>query len=132
MRRCAKEDRVVFHYNGHGVPRPTENGEIWVFNKNYTQYIPLSIYDLQSWMGAPSVYVFDCHNAERIIRAYFQFCEKRKAEGHNQTDLSPGNNGSDLASAAQVLLAIFRFTLMLLCLQWYIRSNLQAALLSFP
>ena len=40
-------ERVLFHYNGHGVPRPTANGEVWVFNKSYTQYIPLSIYDLQ-------------------------------------------------------------------------------------
>jgi hypothetical protein len=47
LRRVAKQDRVLFHYNGHGVPRPTPNGEIWVFNKNYTQYIPLSVYDLQ-------------------------------------------------------------------------------------
>ena len=28
-----QEERVLFHYNGHGVPRPTANGEIWVFNK---------------------------------------------------------------------------------------------------
>jgi regulator-associated protein of mTOR len=28
-----KDDRVLFHYNGHGVPKPTTNGEIWVFNK---------------------------------------------------------------------------------------------------
>ena len=40
-------ERVLFHYNGHGVPRPTANGEVWVFNKSYTQYIPLSLYDLQ-------------------------------------------------------------------------------------
>uniref|UniRef100_A0A673ZTV3 Regulatory associated protein of MTOR complex 1 n=1 Tax=Salmo trutta TaxID=8032 RepID=A0A673ZTV3_SALTR len=33
LRRNAKEERVLFHYNGHGVPRPTVNGEIWVFNK---------------------------------------------------------------------------------------------------
>uniref|UniRef100_A0A4W3JYD1 Regulatory-associated protein of mTOR n=1 Tax=Callorhinchus milii TaxID=7868 RepID=A0A4W3JYD1_CALMI len=33
LRRNAKEERVLFHYNGHGVPRPTINGEIWVFNK---------------------------------------------------------------------------------------------------
>lgn len=33
LRRNAKEERVLFHYNGHGVPRPTANGEIWVFNK---------------------------------------------------------------------------------------------------
>ncbi|KIZ03814.1 Regulatory-associated protein [Monoraphidium neglectum] len=31
-RRTAKQERVLFHYNGHGVPRPTVNGEIWVFN----------------------------------------------------------------------------------------------------
>jgi hypothetical protein len=28
-----QEERVLFHYNGHGVPKPTINGEIWVFNK---------------------------------------------------------------------------------------------------
>lgn len=33
LRRNAKEERVLFHYNGHGVPKPTTNGEIWVFNK---------------------------------------------------------------------------------------------------
>lgn len=33
LRRNAKDERVLFHYNGHGVPKPTNNGEIWVFNK---------------------------------------------------------------------------------------------------
>lgn len=33
MRKTAKDERVLFHYNGHGVPQPTANGEIWVFNK---------------------------------------------------------------------------------------------------
>ena len=33
LRRNAKEERVLFHYNGHGVPQPTNNGEIWVFNR---------------------------------------------------------------------------------------------------
>ena len=37
LRRNAKEERILFHYNGHGVPKPTVGGEIWVFNKNYTQ-----------------------------------------------------------------------------------------------
>lgn len=37
LRRSAKEERVLFHYNGHGVPRPTDKGEIWVFNKTITQ-----------------------------------------------------------------------------------------------
>ncbi|KAL7207442.1 hypothetical protein ACSBR1_029404 [Camellia fascicularis] len=29
----ANSDRVLFHYNGHGVPKPIAKGEIWVFNK---------------------------------------------------------------------------------------------------
>ena len=45
---CWQGERVLFHYNGHGVPRPTANGEVWVFNKSYTQYIPLSVFDLQA------------------------------------------------------------------------------------
>ena len=53
LRRNAREERILFHYNGHGVPKPTPSGEIWVFNRGYTQYIPVSIYDLQSWLGAP-------------------------------------------------------------------------------
>jgi regulator-associated protein of mTOR len=67
LRRSAKDERVLFHYNGHGVPRPTANSEIWVFNKNFTQYIPLSLYDLQTWLGSPSIYVFDCSSAGVLI-----------------------------------------------------------------
>lgn len=80
LRRNAKEERVLFHYNGHGVPRPTQNGEIWVFNRTYTQYIPLSIYDLQTWMGAPSIYVYDCSNAGVIVNSFNTFAEQHEAE----------------------------------------------------
>lgn len=73
LRRAAKDERVLFHYNGHGVPRPTANGEIWVFNKNFTQYIPLSLFDVQQWMGTPSIYVFDCSAAALIIDSFNQF-----------------------------------------------------------
>ena len=44
LRRNAKEERVLFHYNGHGVPKPTTNGEIWVFNRvciTFTRTAPL-------------------------------------------------------------------------------------------
>ena len=30
-------DLIGFHYNGHDVPRPTDNGEIWVFSENMDQ-----------------------------------------------------------------------------------------------
>uniref|UniRef100_A0A914X4V9 Raptor N-terminal CASPase-like domain-containing protein n=1 Tax=Plectus sambesii TaxID=2011161 RepID=A0A914X4V9_9BILA len=90
MRRNAKEERVLFHYNGHGVPRPTENGEIWVFNKNFTQYIPLSIYDLQAWMGHPSVYVWDCNSAGTVVKSFNRFAIDHEREWNNQFDAHRG------------------------------------------
>lgn len=86
LRRNAKEERVLFHYNGHGVPKPTANGEIWVFNRTYTQYIPLSIYDLQTWMGAPSIYVYDCSNAGIIVESFEQFAKQHESE-YDQANL---------------------------------------------
>lgn len=80
LRRYSKEDRVLFHYNGHGVPRPTQNGEIWVFNEKYTQYIPLAIYDLQQWMGAPSIYVFDCSCAGSIVDSFLEFAKQHRRD----------------------------------------------------
>ena len=67
LRKHAKGDRVLFHYTGHGVPKPTVNGEIWVFNKAYTQYIPLSIYEIDSIIGRPSLYVFDMSCCKNIL-----------------------------------------------------------------
>lgn len=80
LRRYSKEDRVLFHYNGHGVPRPTQNGEIWVFNEKYTQYIPLAIYDLQQWMAAPSIYVFDCSCAGSIVDSFLEFAKQHRRD----------------------------------------------------
>lgn len=83
LRRSAKEERVLFHYNGHGVPRPTASGEIWVFNRGYTQYIPVSLYDLQTWLGAPCIFVYDCHAAGFIVSNFLRFVEKRKVDEAN-------------------------------------------------
>ncbi|KAF5737274.1 regulatory-associated protein of TOR 1 isoform X1 [Tripterygium wilfordii] len=71
-RRLAKSERVLFHYNGHGVPKPTTNSEIWLFNKSYTQYIPLPISDLDSWLKTPSIYVFDCSSAGMVVNAFLE------------------------------------------------------------
>ncbi|KAG2387137.1 hypothetical protein C9374_002172 [Naegleria lovaniensis] len=77
LRKSAKKERILFHYNGHGVPKPTTNGEIWVFNKTFTQYIPLSLYDLYCWMDSPSIYVFDCSNAGIILNSFIQIIEQK-------------------------------------------------------
>ncbi|CAJ2504370.1 Uu.00g117640.m01.CDS01 [Anthostomella pinea] len=80
LRRNAKDERVLFHYNGHGVPKPTASGEIWVFNRTYTQYIPISLYDLQQWLQAPTIFVWDCSEAGNIISNYHRFVEKHEEE----------------------------------------------------
>lgn len=80
LRRNAKDERVLFHYNGHGVPKPTASGEIWVFNKNYTQYIPVSLYDLQQWLQAPTFFVWDCSDAGNILSNFHRFVEKHEQE----------------------------------------------------
>lgn len=77
LRRSAKDERILFHYNGHGVPQPTASGEIWVFNRGYTQYIPISLYDLQTWLGAPVIFVYDCNSAGHIVHNYKKFAQKR-------------------------------------------------------
>jgi regulator-associated protein of mTOR len=85
LRRNSKDERILFHYGGHGVPKPTVGGEIWyfawshnrVFNKNYTQYIPVSIFDVQTWLGSPSIFVYDCSNAGNILLAFNRFASQR-------------------------------------------------------
>lgn len=99
LRRNAKDERVLFHYNGHGVPKPTANGEIWVFNRSYTQYIPLSIYDLQTWMGSPSIYVFDCSNAGMIVEAFQQFADQHQREYEQLMAQSRNSSPSQMTPA---------------------------------
>ncbi|OEU07733.1 WD40 repeat-like protein [Fragilariopsis cylindrus CCMP1102] len=64
LRKQARTERILLHYNGHGVPRPTPNGEIWVFDKNHTEYIPLSVSDLRQWVGKPTIVILDCSSAD--------------------------------------------------------------------
>lgn len=51
-----------------------------LLTQNYTQYIPLSIYDLQTWMGSPSIFVYDCSNAGIIVKSFKQFALQREQE----------------------------------------------------
>ena len=67
LRKQIPSDRLLIHYNGHGVPRPTKNGELWVFGKHYTHYMPISLHDLRRWIGEPAIYVFDCSGAGALL-----------------------------------------------------------------
>ena len=42
--------------------------------QSYTQYIPLPITDLDSWLKTPSIYVFDCSAAGIIVKAFLEVC----------------------------------------------------------
>ena len=89
LRRNAKEERVLFHYNGHGVPLPTPSGEFWVFNRDYTQYIPVSMYDLQTWLGGPCFYIYDVSQAGHILANFDRFIEKHLTENAEAREKDP-------------------------------------------
>ncbi|KAI4365533.1 hypothetical protein MLD38_021512 [Melastoma candidum] len=44
---------------------------------SYTQYIPLPIPDLDSWLKTPSNYVFDCSAAGLIVNAFVELNNER-------------------------------------------------------
>ncbi|KAK9463661.1 raptor N-terminal caspase like domain-containing protein [Lipomyces oligophaga] len=94
LRRGAKDERLLFHYNGHGVPRPTPSGEIWVFNKGYTQYIPVSVMDLQTWLGAPCLFVYDCHAAGNIVANFNRFVRQRMEDDKMRQNDDSTESGS--------------------------------------
>ncbi|KIW01014.1 uncharacterized protein PV09_07531 [Verruconis gallopava] len=102
LRRNARNERVLFHYNGHGVPKPTSSGEIWVFNRTYTQYIPISLYDLQSWIGAPSLFVWDCSDAGLIIQNFLKCVKKHKAEDEETLRQQPNAEITDYSDCVHL------------------------------
>ena len=91
LRRQAKSDRLLLHYNGHGVPRPTESGELWVFGRNYSHYMPLSVADLRSWLGDPAIFVLDCSGAGMLL-PYLLETPSREERASWLDDSLEGNN----------------------------------------
>ncbi|MCP4254881.1 MAG: hypothetical protein GY775_16045 [Candidatus Scalindua sp.] len=102
MRRGAKNGCILLHYNGHGVPRPTANGELWVYNKTYTQYIPLTVFDIRSWTGSPSIYVLDCSSAGILLPflTAAPVCEGAGAGGYQKSSSSEPVSGANCVLAA--------------------------------
>ncbi|ORY31404.1 raptor N-terminal caspase like domain-domain-containing protein [Naematelia encephala] len=102
LRRSARDERALFYYNGHGVPKPTASGEIWVFNKNYTQYIPVSLYDLQDWLGSPCIYVWECSGAGNILANFGKQAERKDNETRQAQHGSASHPNSDLPGSSYV------------------------------
>lgn len=102
LRRTAKDERVLFYYNGYGVPKPTPGGEIWVFNKAYTQYIPLTLYDLQTWLGNPCIYVWDTSASGHIVNNFRRLAEAR-AEDEVKQALAEGREPPPMPNADGIM-----------------------------
>lgn len=104
LRKSSRDERVLFHYNGHGVPLPTSTGEIWYFNRNYTQYIPVSLYDLQLWLGGPSIYVLDIGHAGSVVANFDRMIQKHEQEDREKLETNPDaqttNYGENIILAA--------------------------------
>ncbi|KAI9513093.1 hypothetical protein F5148DRAFT_1273335 [Russula earlei] len=89
LRRQAKEDTVLFYYNGHGVPKPTASGELWCFNRNYTQYIPVSLAEVQHWLSTPCVYIWDCSAAGNLLLNFNIYAQRRDNENASRPESTP-------------------------------------------
>ncbi|QRV97289.1 WD repeat protein [Ceratobasidium sp. AG-Ba] len=89
LRKMVGRECALFYYNGHGVPKPTRSGEIWVFNRGYSQYIPVSIQDLQLWLGSPCVFVWDCSAAGNIVTNFLKFAEQKDQQARMNQQQHP-------------------------------------------
>ena len=104
--------------------------QVLMTSSDYTQYIPVGLYDLQDWLGryvhsfatskglgslwsfSPSIYVWECSGAGNILNNFGKQAERkdneaRQAASHPTSDL-PGSSYSDAihlaaCSAHQVL-----------------------------
>ncbi|KAK4687771.1 regulatory associated protein of mTOR, partial [Tremellales sp. Uapishka_1] len=79
LRKSSREERMLFYYNGHGVPKPTAGGEIWVFNKK--------------WMGSPCIYIWECSGAGNIITNFNKCAQRRDDDARHAA--SQNGNGSN-------------------------------------
>eukprot|EP01038_Epipyxis_sp_PR26KG_P006077 gene6077-8370_t len=95
LRKSSKGDRLLLHYNGHGVPKPTKNGELWVFGKHYTHYTPVSLLDLRSWIGDPAIYVLDCSGAGVLIPHLVDSATLQSSVPSNPTNAFEMNGGGN-------------------------------------
>ncbi|KAK8809660.1 hypothetical protein WA158_000603 [Blastocystis sp. Blastoise] len=114
--------RLVFHYNGHGVPDPTPGGEIWVFNSKYNEYMPISIYVLNSWLHPPCLYVFDCNNAGLLLSHFNEIEEQNHENDESILVLAACDADQKLPTLACLPVDIFTACLTTpihMCIRWY-------------
>lgn len=132
LRKYSKNERVLLHYNGSGVPRPTADGEIWLFDKNHTQYIPFSVTNLRHLVGTPSLIVLDCSGAGALIPGLTRDDnglipdENPVASVKNIIVLCPTSESETLPMNPELPADLFTSCLttpIAIALRWFIRQN---------
>ncbi|GET89150.1 hypothetical protein, conserved [Leishmania tarentolae] len=129
-RRMARDGRILIHYNGHGMPRATDLGEVWVFDKERTHYVPLNITEIAELVDTPALYVFDCNSAGSLLH---RWCRDRLHEKRPH-DLficacSPGETLPLSPALPADLLTSCLTTPLRMALEWYIGFSFHAMLL---
>lgn len=108
IRKMAGSDRVLFHYNGHGVPRPTADGDIWVYGHMYTHYMPISIVEIKKWLGNPAIYVLDYSGAGGLL----PFFEIKSDESHG-TEAVEGRHEETYSKYTAPIIDVFQDNIVL-------------------
>ena len=55
------------------------------------------MYELQTWMGVPSIYVYDCSSAGQIVDSFNMFASQRQVSPHQALLSDPGDPGSPVS-----------------------------------
>ncbi|KAJ5072200.1 regulatory-associated protein of mtor [Anaeramoeba ignava] len=129
--KYSQNERILFHYNGHGVPKPTKNRELWFFNKDYTQYIPVSIYEIFVWLGNSAIFVLDCTKADLLRSAFLSeenpFMNTKITEEKDYILLAPCQHDQELPVDPKFPADLFTSCLttpIQIALRWHIYSNI--------
>ncbi len=73
-----------------------------MFNNEYTQYMPLPIFELQALLGQPALFVFDCCSAGNVM-PFFTDGDPGVASATNHptvnTTTNTNNNSNNNASS---------------------------------
>lgn len=70
-------------------------------SQRYTQYIPLSLYDLQTWVGSPALFVWDCNCAGLVLQSFLAIAERRclQERSHRAENGEPDEPASPMAAS---------------------------------
>lgn len=129
VERARKNGRLLLHYNGHGMPPPTDKGEIWMLGKNQ-KCQAFDIIELGKTLDGLTFIVLDVDSAGSVLKAWkanrlhekkpnvFLFCACSASEKLPQQPALPAD-----------LLTSCLTTPLRMAIEWYLYRSPQALLL---